>query len=198
MLLAIATTSSCAASVPPKPVPDSLTPEQKSQLIETDLQDEREALLARYPNLEVPDVVIVRVITLDEWGSTRAACMTEQGFPAQVNEWGGTTGTGNLSQDQPLALARYICNAQFPVDPLYEQPLNDSQLAFLYYYYTHELRDCLIDHGQELPDPPSEQVFIEQYGTDKTWTPYRFVSASDSDLTELNEECPQAPEGIYG
>ena len=94
------------------------------------------------------------------------------------------------------SLGRYICEAEFPVDPSFYNPLNESQLKYLYYYMAHTLRSCLSAEGFEIDDPPSEQQFIENYDRNGGWQP--FADVPDQSRERLERECPQIPEGIYG
>ena len=53
-----------------------------------------------------------------------------------------------------------------------------------------DTRDCLLREGFSLPEPPSEQVFLESVGA---WSPYVALpdTALSSGFDELMKRCPQ-------
>ena len=43
----------------------------------------------------------------------------------------------------------------------------------LYEYWTRDLRPCIESHGYSLPEPPSFEVFLEEWSTGEgQWNPY--------------------------
>lgn len=172
-----------------------------SDTAKADLYDEmaaasRDMLTSRYPDAQIPSVEIVRYITADEWGTTMAACMTEQGFGATVRSDGGIsydlTAPG---QDEAQAIAKYTCDLQYPVE---QTKVTDAQLRILYDYNVGELVPCLEGQGYPVSQAPSFTTYKASYET-QPWVPYSDVPAMSQDqFDELNRVCPQLPEELGG
>lgn len=95
-----------------------------------------------------------------------------------------------------LAEARYVCEVEYPVDPIYYEPLSTAQLKELYSYRVGDLIACLEDNGYSVDvAPPSETLFVESGGE---WSPYAELSIASSDLAEISRTCPQVPSTLYG
>ncbi|KQW08183.1 hypothetical protein ASC66_04425 [Leifsonia sp. Root4] len=151
---------------------------------------------AALPDDKRPDVELVRLVSLQEWPEAVAQCLRDAGWNATSEDGGvGLVGVTE-AQREPSALAQYTCEAQYPVDPKYLSQLTDSQLEYLYVYYTTTLRDCLIDAGYTPSDPPSREKFIESYYRTGAWSPYSEVPVTA--VADLDEKCPQVPEGLWG
>lgn len=56
-------------------------------------------------------------------------------------------------------------------------------------------RQCLIDHGQQISEPPSRQTFIANYYAENGWLPWDDVDdeMSGPEWFKLEEACPQGP-----
>ncbi|QTX03336.1 hypothetical protein [Agromyces archimandritae] len=173
----------------PRPTPNQLSP-ARSDALQQEHLDEVWASTG-LPDAQRPDVTEERTIALHEWSSTIAACMTEEGIPTEAD--GGGVSYQSVSN---AALVQYICEARYPVDAVYYDQLNESQLRFLYDYLVNDFRDCLHSYDIAVSDPPSLQSFIENYPRNGGWQPMTEVPPSQA--IEVERACPQIPEGIYG
>jgi hypothetical protein len=194
----VANTAGNAAYTPP-PLDRVLT-ESEHAWIDQKLALEREGILADYPGTDMPEPTFVRLVTLAEWPEVFASCLQEAGWDVQVSPDGGVGATVLQGQDLPYRLDSYACNVMYPIDPVYEQPLGNEQLEFLYDYQTGELTECLRAHGIHVDEPPSLQTFIETYLEPDSWNPYNDVDSGlvANDWNELNAECPQVPKELRG
>ena len=153
---------------------------------------------------ERPDVEQVRLIDPFEWAQVQAQCMRDEGFTDVVvlPDGGIKPGAGNDQQQSAYALARYVCNAKYPIDPKYTAPLSEVQIRAVYDYFLNDLVPCLEDNGHSVPEPPSLEVFIETFATSR-WSPYTEVFGSGSSVPmdeyyRVSAACPQWPTDLVG
>lgn len=169
-----------------------------SQQIDADWQ----AFSDQYPDVQRPVVDIVRVVGLEDWATTIAACMGDQGFAVSVSRDNGLEWESlPVAQAESFALAQFICSATYPLNPKVNVPLDDEQLARLYDYFVNELTPCLEGEGFAVGDAPSLQAFTDDYYSERSWSPYDAVvsqQSSEDDWYEVNEKCPQALDSLYG
>lgn len=60
------------------------------------------------------------------------------------------------------------------------------------YAFLVEARACLTAAGHDLPEPPSEDAFVESWATNP-WSPFNDLPFMSTEAwTQLTEECPQA------
>jgi hypothetical protein len=188
----------CVPSPSPEVSIKALTSAEKTQLQAKYLADRWRELTLQFPDATKPDSVLVRYVTLSEWPQAYATCVTALGFPAQVSEDGGVTGGASKEQGQAAAVAQYTCDAEYPLDPRFNQPLNNSQLDYLYSYFVDKLSPCLKKAGYSIRSAPSLQTFRDEYATAKSWSPYADVNAGGDAWAKINKRCPQNPSGLYG
>jgi hypothetical protein len=183
---------------PPKLAAMSST--EKDRLNAVHLNESWTELVSQFPNAEKPNPVPTRVryVTLDDWPQANASCLTDQGFAATVSPDGGVGTHVAPGQEEASALATYVCDVEYPIDPKFNEPLVKSQLAYLYSYYVSELTPCLQKAGFSVPDAPSLQTFEDTYNSSNPWAPYAEVKVSGDKMTRINKECPQTPTGLYG
>lgn len=180
------------------PTVHKLSVEEKATYLATRFESMEEALVAQYPSAELPDVETVRLVTLDEWPRDHSQCLTDQGFPSTFDEDGSIQTEVPAGQEQAKASAEYVCEVRFPLDPQFDQPLNSSQLNYLYNYYVGDLTSCLNRRGIETLDPPSLQVFKSTYYSEGSWLPFAPQRIAQADWGEITNECPQLPKGLFG
>ncbi len=143
------------------------------------------------------------MIEPDDFGNVMVSCLHDEGFPnVQLTSDGEgyEASTDSVASGKALAVAEYVCSTQYPVDPKYNQPLNDIQLKKLYQYFKGPLAQCLESHGYSFSTPPSEETFIDRYPSGGGWDPMNEVLESLQDPTrsgELNQACPHWPDGLY-
>lgn len=159
--------------------------------------DELRALAEAYQIKSPPDVALLRYVTPSEWPQSQIDCLRVLGFDVEVTPDGqGVSGASiPAEQNGPYKLASYECQAKYSQDPRFAAELNQSQLKYLYWYYTQPLRECLSKEGHEIADPPSEAVFVDHQASDP-WTPYREIMNSGIPFEETSKlliSCPEMP-----
>jgi hypothetical protein len=171
-----------------------MSAEEADRLVDIQLESRRADLLSRFPDAVIQDVDRIRFVTPEEWPQAIADCLTEQGFEASVSRDGGVETSYTAEQEEPTELARYGCNAKYPVHPKYSQPLNEAQLKYLYDYYVNTLTACLEAEDISVSEAPSFSSFLDADESER-WFPYRSI---DRYSPELEEKCPQSPSGLHG
>lgn len=157
---------------------------------------QREALANSLGIVDPPSLEIVRVLDLEEWGTTQVECLREAGFEVGVTEDGegiDFRAVGDPDLAQSLNLARFTCEAQYPLSMEDDQPLDDARLGELYDYRAGELLACLRDAGYDAGAAPSRTGFIE---SDGAWSPYDGISVETGRVAGLLAACPQVPAGF--
>jgi len=123
------------------------------------------------------------------------ACLDEAGFPGFTVENGGVRAPNNIGEEQfdPMRAAVYECQQQAG---FYTEGIPDSELPRLYALELIEL-ECLEDLGYTAPEPPSEQTYVDEYGTSASWEAFNdvFDSLPPKEQTqelflELQAKCP--------
>lgn len=178
-------------------------PSSPSEILVAAQEEEWAAVIARFPNATRPEVALVEYSTPDTWNTLMAECMDQEGFTGTVaTEDGGLElSSGASAQPEAVAVALFACGVQYPIDPLYRQPLSDEQFGKLYDYYAGELTVCFRQLGLEVSAPPSEQEFRDSYDSNP-WSPYdeAFTLAAQEDpelVGTLEERCPQLPPDLW-
>jgi hypothetical protein len=159
---------------------------------------ERDGLLEDYPDADVPEldeIEVVRAITLDEADQVYGDCLNEAGIDATVTEDGLRVEVA-AGQDYSYRLESLICHARYPLQDKFNS-LSQDQIGRLYDYQTGPLTECLNDAGFSVPDPPTKQSFVEQYGSSVPWTAYQEVNVTEQAWQDINEQCPQLPAGLW-
>lgn len=125
-----------------------------------------------------PQVDPTRVVSIFEQPGAVAACLNAAGYPraAVVN---GRVEPGEVAdaQQPSLALSTYLCEAQYPADPLFDRPLRAEQVVALYRYRSTEQRACLQGLGHAIAIPPTERSFVDGYAEHGGWNPMNNVPA---------------------
>jgi hypothetical protein len=164
------------------------------------LEERWRAVAEQYPGAARPEVRRIRFVSSEEMPQAISACLTEQGFTASdaSDEFGpAVQASSPAGQEQALAIAWYECDASYPIDPVLTQPLSDEEIRYLYAYNVSVLVPCLADEGYQVSDPPSEQTYLEEFGTPGAWIPYAEISPSSAEeLARLGDACPQNPTGL--
>lgn len=164
-------------------------------LLDEQLRSYRDGVFALFPDAELPDVTIVRKVTPDESARVVATCLTDLGFPAEPQADGGIKHSEiNAAQEEAMFVAMYECRSRYPTDPVYLQPLTDSQTESLYRYFVGTLTECVESFGVAVSETPSLTRFAETLGTPDMWSPYQFVDGSAEARTDdILRQCPQLP-----
>lgn len=134
------------------------------------------------------------------------SCLFEEGW--DVNVGGDGSISIRLPQDQSDAYdkAQSMCEKKFGYDKLEDSaPFTDAELRLLYSLELTTAK-CLTEHGHDVGDTPSEQLYIDSYYDPAlgAWYAYKNVwkpgtSLSEEEYYELLAACPRpADEGHPG
>lgn len=151
---------------------------------------------SRYSGLDRPEVTPIRRVPRAEFPSIQAECIRAAGFDAGVDPddsyWYSEPG----GQGEALALAVYVCVAEYPLAPEFYQPLTTEQIGEHYDYLVGIAIPCLEGLGISVEDPPSRERYIETYFTSDVWIPYGPITetvASIDEWYEIIDRCPEFP-----
>ncbi|MEP6478081.1 MAG: hypothetical protein ABJB03_01715 [Rhodoglobus sp.] len=197
--LLLATLSGCQSAAPKPPDADKLSSSEVESIYEQDIATFRASLLSAYPDAVIPEASRVRFVDLQEWPIVFSDCMTSEGFEAHPSDDGGVKfGTIPEAQAEAQNIANFVCKVKYPVHPQLQVPLTDPQLAYLYWYFKNDLGPCLEKAGIEVPEAPSESVFVENYAVNGGWNIYKnAVKLTGDAWVEINDKCPQLPPALY-
>jgi len=124
-----------------------------------------------------------------------AGCLRDFGYPQAVVHEGEIQVEGVADDDQgSLALSTYICEAQYPTDPVFDVPLAEAEIRALYRYRASDQRACLQGLGHLIARPPTEQAFLGGYAEHGGWNPLNMVP-QDSFEAAL-AACPPLPPAL--
>lgn len=137
---------------------------------------------------------------IEENAAAMAACMTEKGWPMKVMPDGSQQMVAELlSEQREIAFEAYgECNIQVNGEyvPRTEAEWRDK------YHKALDTRDCLVNEGYSIPEPPSEDAWVDAGLHDQPlWTPFQFaidekMNGSEpwtlEEYYELYDKCPQA------
>lgn len=110
-----------------------------------------------------PSVTPIRAVTRDEIDQVKADCLTEQGFPAEVEDSGGISYEVPSGQQGSARIASYTCSGQYPLRERYSQTLSEEQLQVYYDWIVEETIPCMQDLGYPTPEPPTLETFMAEY-----------------------------------
>ncbi|RLP80756.1 hypothetical protein D9V34_00625 [Mycetocola lacteus] len=170
--------------------------------MDADIQANLANLKAKFPDAEIPDEVRVsRIIAPDEYAEVFSRCLTDAGFTARAHPDGGIRFDEIPDeQAQAQAVALYTCQATYPLDPRYTQPLTGSQIAYLYDYYRDRLLPCLEGEGHTVSDLPSLTRFKESFdGTAPGYSPFESIARGSSaeEFQRVSGLCPDFPQDLW-
>jgi hypothetical protein len=121
-----------------------------------------------------------------------AACLREAGWDAVVDPADGGIRLDSLTVEQRPAFqaAEAACWQEIGLPPAPE-PLSEVEIRDRYQYLL-QARQCLMNLGYTISEPPSVDAFIANWST-RPWTPYNEVAdvATREQWAEANEKCPQ-------
>lgn len=125
-----------------------------------------------------------------EYFERLAGCLHDQGFAAEVTpDRALRYDFGSAEQQPAFDAAMDACESEVGIMPPPE-PLSEAELVRLYESYL-TARSCLIGLGYSLPEPPSEDAFVDTYATDP-WSPFNDLDVTGGDAwAEITAACPQ-------
>jgi hypothetical protein len=143
---------------------------------------------------------VVRYVNPDEWASTQADCLKDEGWIVEITPDGSGLKFPDVAPEQAgdMEAAADRCLARYPVDPRFYQPLDDDQLELVYDWYVNTEMPCLTDLGYSGFEPPSLETFKETWTTQSHWDPVPDVidqiDANGPDvLSYVYRDCPRYP-----
>lgn len=139
------------------------------------------------------DVALVREVRTEEWTSVHSTCMTEAGFPPDMDPDGSMSWVTPPDQAGSFELARFTCRAQYPESLALQQPYDLEQLEVIYQWFEVETLPCYAEHGYPVSGLPSLQAFVDSYGPDRgMWLPRQGVEGGTVPR-DVIESCPHLP-----
>ncbi len=193
----VLTLAGCVAAAPP---PAGITPAQRAEATKQDLALRWSTLTDGNPEFPAPKVVIVRYTNYLDEAQTIAACLRRSGYPKAVATASGDVIDTTLTPPEsfPYNVAKYVCEAKYPVDPLELGYLSDAQEEYLYSYWQNETIPCLRGQGVTVAALPPIAQFGEGYEDVGTMNPFTHLSAADQrDAARLETQCPPYPGQLY-
>lgn len=136
-------------------------------------------------------------LDLEEYQLRTLACLREGGFDGMIALGGlvsihipvdehGNEAPGQLDLGMSVA-AR--CHDAVPQPPLWESPQDEAAFERML-----EVRDCLLAHGFDPGEPPSLDVWIDEF---VPWNPRAELSAFADYEIALDALCPQSGHGLF-
>jgi hypothetical protein len=182
------------------PDPAGITAAQRKAATAADLNLRWDSISSGDPSFLRPRVAIVKYVNYLDEGPVLADCMHKAGY-RQV-AWtlaGGIVDTDIKPVDRfPVEVAIYVCEAQYPSDPLELGYLSDEQEEYLYDYWSNETVPCLRAHGAGASNLPPVGQFGEGYEDVGALNPFTHLRASDVNKEAyLATECPPYPGELY-
>jgi hypothetical protein len=185
---------------PATPDPASITATQRKAATEADLALRWAEVQPGNPTFLRPRVKIVKYVNYLDEGPVLANCMHQAGY--RHVSWtfeGGIVDTDLKPVDRfPVEVAIYVCEAEYPSDPLELGYLSDAQEEYLYSYWGNETVPCLRSHGAIVADLPPVGQFGEGYEDVGVLNPFDHAKLPDG-VTQsyLLAACPPYPGQLY-
>ena len=186
------------AKAPPNPT--SITAAQRKAATEADLKQRWEQVQPGDPTFRRPTIAIIRYVNYLNEGRVLADCMRRAGYRHVA--WtleGGIVDTDVKPVDRfPVEVAIYVCEAQYPSDPLELGYLSDAQEQYMYSYWADETVPCLRAHGAIVKDLPPVGQFGEGYEDVGALNPFSHAKLPRG-VTQgfLLAACPPYPGQLY-
>jgi hypothetical protein len=187
------------ASTPAAPA--GITAAQKSAATEANLAERWSLIAGQNPALEAPKVPIVRYTNYLDEPSTIATCLRRAGYPKVVVTNANDVVDRALTppENYSFDVAKYVCEAKYPRDPLELGYLSDAQEAFLYSYWQDNTVPCLRAQGLRVNDLPPIGQFGEGYEDVGNMNPFGHLKIpAGLSLAVLQTRCQPYPGQLYG
>lgn len=119
-------------------------------------------------------------------------CLIDRGWNVEIapDGWGVT----DLDATQKSAYDADVADCQAETGMASMAPLPDSpERSHRLYEYEADLAECLRDEGFDVPETPSEQVFVDRYKTDNPWFAYATLDPGEvgpERWAEIEATCP--------
>ncbi|MGO1496891.1 MAG: hypothetical protein ACTJGQ_02500 [Agrococcus casei] len=195
--------SGCAPAEPPPPTV-SISEAEAQQNYDEQAEGQWEAVVAKYPEAQRPDIESYSPASPNERPEQLADCLRQAGYPDAEAFPDGSVGVSPGPDDQELLylISSYTCYASIPFEAVYNTPPNDSQIEWLYHYFTRELADCIDSQGYAIPNnAPSFSQFREAMtgNGSEYWSPYvELPTLTPAETQTLRDVCVEYPDEYYG
>lgn len=126
-------------------------------------------------------------------------CLRDRGWDAETFDSGGgqigVQPASQLPQSQLEGWSHDMRGCMEKSDPLPPVAAPDDEQVRAFYSFLVEQRRCLVDEGESIGEPPSEDTFVEAFASGEYWTPWSDVDTEQSPerIAELEQACPQEP-----
>jgi hypothetical protein len=128
---------------------------------------------------------------MDEYIAAVASCLRDAGWNVKTDGVGGFSADITAEQRPAFLAARESCGAALGEPPPLA-PASEAEIRARYAYLL-EARDCLIDLGYTIGEPPTLELFLESY-TSGPWSPFNDLApTSQAEWDQVNQACPQIP-----
>jgi hypothetical protein len=187
-------------SDPPPPDPAGITAAQRKAATTADLALRWAQVQPGNPSFLQPKVKIVKYVNYLDEGQVLAGCMHKAGY--RHVKWtfdGGLIDTALKPVNRfPVEVAIYICEAEYPADPLELGYLSDAQEEYLYTYWGDETVPCMRAHGAIVADLPAIGQFGEGYEDVGSLNPFDHAKYPKG-VTQayILTACPPYPGQLY-
>ena len=181
--------------------PAGITAAQKAAATEANLAERWSLIAGQNPALAAPKVPIVRYTNYLDEPSTIATCLRRAGYPKTVVTGANDVVDRALTPPETYSfdVAKYVCEAKYPRDPLELGYLSDAQEAFLYSYWQDNTVPCLRAQGLKVADLPPIGQFGEGYEDVGNMNPYGHLKIPDGlSIAVLQTRCQPYPGELYG
>jgi hypothetical protein len=150
LLGALLTGCASPATVSPPPAP---TRAQRASDTRAELGIRWANITDGAPTFIEPKVSVVKYSTFDTVFEAVAACMRSGNYPKVVATTEGILDpTLNPAEEFPFEVATWMCEAQYPEEPVELGYLTPAQGRYLYGYWQQRLVPCLRSHGAVVRD----------------------------------------------
>ncbi len=135
-----------------------------------------------------PHVDVIREVDPRERSEVIVECLQDQGIDAYVVPEGGYGTEFPTVQQEAVNLATYVCEAQYPLMPVFYRPFDVQTLDRVYTYFSDVVAPCVQSAGWE-SNLVSREQFITRYqatrelGSD-------FLGLPDAIITRCYGEIP--------
>lgn len=109
-----------------------------------------------------PHVDVIREVDPRERSGLIVECFQEQGIDAYEVAEGGYGTEFPTAQQEAVSLATYVCEAQYPLMPVFYRPFDVPTLDRVYDYFADVVAPCVESAGWD-SDLVSREQFITRY-----------------------------------
>jgi hypothetical protein len=187
----------CSTAVVP---PAGITASQRREATQQDLYMRWAILTNSNPSLVAPKVAIVSYTNYLDEAQVIASCLRKSGYPNAIATASRDVIDTTLTPPEsfPFGVAKYVCEAKYPENPLELGYLSDEQEQYLYGYWQNETIPCLRSEGVTVASLPPIGQFGEGYQDVGTMNPFTHLGAANQgDTSLLQSRCPPYPGELY-